>query len=230
MDEADMLLELGFERAMGRLLEQLPKSRVTALFSATQTKEVRALAMAGMLDPVAVRVRVAAPKQAAAGEQKRGSAPLDSAQASSSSGSSASATTSSAPSSAMATGSMRLPTRLACYSVRCPAASKMGALVSLLRRCFAVSTTSGSTAQASGSTSRAPKLIVFALTCATVEYLARVLAAPVYAQDLQGLSEALRRTASGRAVMSGAAQSASSSSSGASGTGSPAAAHAPTAV
>jgi hypothetical protein len=41
IDEADRLLEEGFEEEMRAIVRLLPKTRQTALFSATQTKKVR---------------------------------------------------------------------------------------------------------------------------------------------------------------------------------------------
>lgn len=150
MDEADMLLELGFERAMGRLLERLPKTRVTALFSATQTKEVRALAMAGMLDPVLVRVRVRAP---VAGSDPIGAGSKDKGEAAAARSEGAHAVQDSAlPQAAPASSgslavpgaasglALRLPSKLTCFSIRCPASMKMGALIALLRDCYRAST------------------------------------------------------------------------------------------
>lgn len=59
LDEADRLLDMGFEPVLGAILARLPKQRRTGLFSATQTEEVRALVRAGLRNPVYVRVRVA---------------------------------------------------------------------------------------------------------------------------------------------------------------------------
>lgn len=47
LDEADTLLDMGFAMTLEHILRQLPKQRRTGLFSATQTKEVKALARAG---------------------------------------------------------------------------------------------------------------------------------------------------------------------------------------
>lgn len=43
LDEADRLLEMGFETELSAIIENLPKSRQTLLFSATQTKSVKSL-------------------------------------------------------------------------------------------------------------------------------------------------------------------------------------------
>lgn len=43
IDEADRILEQGFEEEMHQIIKLLPKERQTMLFSATQTKKVRQL-------------------------------------------------------------------------------------------------------------------------------------------------------------------------------------------
>lgn len=58
LDEADTLLDMGFRDTITQLLAFLPKQRRTGLFSATQTKEVKELARAGMRNPVSISVRV----------------------------------------------------------------------------------------------------------------------------------------------------------------------------
>lgn len=49
---------MGFKNAINEILRLLPKQRRTGLFSATQTKEVKELARAGMRNPVSITVRV----------------------------------------------------------------------------------------------------------------------------------------------------------------------------
>jgi len=56
LDEADRLLDMGFEVALNSILIRLPRQRRTGLFSATQTKEVQALVRAGLRNPVSVAV------------------------------------------------------------------------------------------------------------------------------------------------------------------------------
>ncbi|RYH02958.1 DEAD/DEAH box helicase, partial [archaeon] len=58
LDEADKLLDMGFKDTINQILSVLPKQRRTGLFSATQTKEVKELARAGLRNPVIVRVNV----------------------------------------------------------------------------------------------------------------------------------------------------------------------------
>lgn len=57
LDEADRLLDMGFEKSINTILSYLPKQRRTGLFSATQTKEVEDLIRAGLRNPVSVTVK-----------------------------------------------------------------------------------------------------------------------------------------------------------------------------
>jgi ATP-dependent RNA helicase DDX55/SPB4 len=59
LDEADTLLDMGFEISINKILSFLPKQRRTGLFSATQTQEVKALARAGLRNPATISVQVA---------------------------------------------------------------------------------------------------------------------------------------------------------------------------
>ncbi|XP_030757956.1 probable ATP-dependent RNA helicase DDX55 homolog [Sitophilus oryzae] len=56
LDEADRLLDLGFQKSLDTIFSYLPKQRRTGLFSATQTKEVKNLIRAGLRNPVIVSV------------------------------------------------------------------------------------------------------------------------------------------------------------------------------
>ena len=60
LDEADRLLDMGFEATLNAILGRLPKQRRTGLFSATQTSEVLNLVRAGLRNPVKVEVKVRA--------------------------------------------------------------------------------------------------------------------------------------------------------------------------
>uniref|UniRef100_A0A3Q2ZEA4 ATP-dependent RNA helicase n=1 Tax=Kryptolebias marmoratus TaxID=37003 RepID=A0A3Q2ZEA4_KRYMA len=51
LDEADRILDLGFAETLNAIVENLPKSRQTLLFSATQTKSVKDLARLSLKDP-----------------------------------------------------------------------------------------------------------------------------------------------------------------------------------
>ncbi|XP_018011873.1 ATP-dependent RNA helicase DDX55-like [Hyalella azteca] len=57
LDEADLLLEMGFTETINTILAYLPKQRRTGLFSATQTSDVVNLIRAGLRNPVQIRVR-----------------------------------------------------------------------------------------------------------------------------------------------------------------------------
>lgn len=57
LDEADKLLELGFEKSINTVLHYLPTQRRTGLFSATQTKQVAMLVKAGLRNPIMVIVK-----------------------------------------------------------------------------------------------------------------------------------------------------------------------------
>ncbi|KAI8819089.1 P-loop containing nucleoside triphosphate hydrolase protein [Fimicolochytrium jonesii] len=67
LDEADRVLDMGFERTLNAIVANLPKDRQTLLFSATQTKSVRDLARLSLKDPEYVSVHEqaesATPKQ-----------------------------------------------------------------------------------------------------------------------------------------------------------------------
>lgn len=51
LDEADRILDMGFAETLNAIVENLPKSRQTLLFSATQTKSVKDLARLSLKDP-----------------------------------------------------------------------------------------------------------------------------------------------------------------------------------
>lgn len=63
LDEADRLLDLGFEKTLNTILHYLPRQRRTGLFSATQTKEVELLLRAGLRNPVIVTVKEKSAKE-----------------------------------------------------------------------------------------------------------------------------------------------------------------------
>ena len=58
LDEADRLLDMGFQACLNSILSRLPKQRRTGLFSATMNTEVTALARAGLRNPRLVKVTV----------------------------------------------------------------------------------------------------------------------------------------------------------------------------
>lgn len=57
IDEADRILEVGFEEEMNMIIKLFPKKRQTALFSATQTRKVADLARLSLNKPVFVEVK-----------------------------------------------------------------------------------------------------------------------------------------------------------------------------
>jgi len=59
-DEADRILDMGFQKTVDAIIEHLPKERQTMLFSATQTKKVSDLARLSLKDPEYVAVHEAA--------------------------------------------------------------------------------------------------------------------------------------------------------------------------
>lgn len=63
LDEADRILDMGFAKTLDAILANLPFDRQTMLFSATQTKNVKALARLSLTEPeyVAVQSRRAIP-------------------------------------------------------------------------------------------------------------------------------------------------------------------------
>ncbi|KAG5928920.1 ATP-dependent RNA helicase dbp4 [Claviceps africana] len=60
LDEADRIMDMGFQSAVDALVEHLPKSRQTLMFSATQSKKVSDLARLSLHEPQYVSVHEAA--------------------------------------------------------------------------------------------------------------------------------------------------------------------------
>lgn len=60
LDEADRIMDMGFQGTVDAIVEHLPKQRQTLLFSATQTKKVSDLARLSLRDPEYVSVHEAA--------------------------------------------------------------------------------------------------------------------------------------------------------------------------
>ena len=56
MDEADRMLDIGFEEEMRTIVKMLPKERQTMLFSATQTTKVEDLARLSLKNPIYIGV------------------------------------------------------------------------------------------------------------------------------------------------------------------------------
>ncbi|GAA5822433.1 hypothetical protein JCM3770_000269 [Rhodotorula araucariae] len=57
LDEADRILDMGFSASLNAIIANLPRSRQTLLFSATQTKSVKDLARLSLKEPEYVAVR-----------------------------------------------------------------------------------------------------------------------------------------------------------------------------
>ncbi|KAF9055271.1 DEAD-domain-containing protein [Hymenopellis radicata] len=70
LDEADRLLDLGFQAALSKIITHLPKQRRTGLFSATMTDAdaLSELVRAGLRNPARIVVKVQAKKAAANGK------------------------------------------------------------------------------------------------------------------------------------------------------------------
>ncbi|KAL1987470.1 hypothetical protein VTN96DRAFT_3852 [Rasamsonia emersonii] len=60
LDEADRIMDMGFQQTVDAIIEHLPKERQTLLFSATQTKRVSDLARLSLQDPEYVAVHESA--------------------------------------------------------------------------------------------------------------------------------------------------------------------------
>ena len=145
LDEADMLLDLGFENDLASIINRLPKQRRTGLFSATQTSRVDDLARAGLRNPVAVHVAVK------------------------SKGSSSSSSSSSSSKKKGGSDEQSTPTSLSnTYQVFPDNQSKAAGLLALLRGIR------DRIDHAAGNLP--PKVIVYFLTCAQVEYMDVLLA------------------------------------------------------
>eukprot|EP01083_Nonionella_stella_P192779 712385_1 len=57
-DEADRLLEMGFEKQINSILSLIPKQRRTGLFSATQSSNVQQLIRVGLRNPIRIELKI----------------------------------------------------------------------------------------------------------------------------------------------------------------------------
>ncbi len=60
LDEADRILDMGFEKDLNGILEHLPTTRQTLLFSATQTTSIKSLARLSLHEPEYISVHAMA--------------------------------------------------------------------------------------------------------------------------------------------------------------------------
>ena len=56
LDEADRMLDMGFQETIDKIIDQVPSSRQTLLFSATYPDEIQSIAERVMIDPVMAKV------------------------------------------------------------------------------------------------------------------------------------------------------------------------------
>lgn len=156
LDEADTLLDMGFADSLSQILSKMPKQRRTGMFSATQTQDVRALARAGLRNPVVISV-AAAPA----------AAPGGAAAASPAAGSLAAGTQATASTGGGDTGAARTPSTLRNYITCTSEGERTAAVVNFLRTRAA----------------KKQKVLVFCLTCAGVDYWMKTLPALVQASQ-----------------------------------------------
>jgi ATP-dependent RNA helicase DbpA len=64
LDEADRMLEMGFQEDMEKILKALPKARQTVFFSATFPRSIEALTQKYQQDPVQIQVEQDSPERA----------------------------------------------------------------------------------------------------------------------------------------------------------------------
>lgn len=158
MDEADRLLDMGFSVALTSILTRLPKQRRTGLYSATQTEEVESLARAGLRNPVKVTVRVKT-RSRVAPEASAGAAGAGELVAGGDAVAGAAAETGGASASASASGKRLrqvIPASLSCYYAVLQQDHKLHHFTRLL------------------GAYPDQKFIVYVLTCASVDFFARL--------------------------------------------------------
>jgi superfamily II DNA/RNA helicase len=63
LDEADRMLDMGFQDEINRIITQLPSKRQTLLFSATMPPKIRKLAQQILIDPVEINIAISRPPE-----------------------------------------------------------------------------------------------------------------------------------------------------------------------
>lgn len=63
LDEADRMLDMGFQDDINRIVQQLPAKRQTLLFSATMPEKIRQLARRILISPVEVNIAISKPPE-----------------------------------------------------------------------------------------------------------------------------------------------------------------------
>ncbi|NBX11890.1 MAG: DEAD/DEAH box helicase, partial [Chitinophagaceae bacterium] len=61
LDEADRMLDMGFQEDLNKILTHIPSSRQTLLFSATMPEKIRALARKILRDPAEINIAISKP-------------------------------------------------------------------------------------------------------------------------------------------------------------------------
>jgi len=56
LDEADLILQQGYEIELNEILKLIPENRQTALFSATQTKKIEDLCRVNLSKPICIGI------------------------------------------------------------------------------------------------------------------------------------------------------------------------------
>ena len=156
LDEADRLLDMGFEQTLNSILHRLPKQRRTGLFSATQTRELLQLVRAGLRNPVRVEVKVKPllqPPQPTDDDGVGGGGGGDGGGGGGGDGSV------SAADAALAKKGQATPSSLSLWYLVCEEEQRLPQLVHFV----------------STQLARGKKLMVYCLTCALVDYLASTL-------------------------------------------------------
>jgi len=63
LDEADRMLDMGFQEDLNKILTHIPSSRQTLLFSATMPEKIRALARKILRDPAEINIAISKPPE-----------------------------------------------------------------------------------------------------------------------------------------------------------------------